>query len=79
MDKICISLKELKSVDSAEKKIHKWCKNYFDEKKKDLIDIFMKKINKKKSLKDEVIHLVIFEKDIILDRLSKAILPMSEK
>lgn len=39
----------------------------------------MKKINKKKSLNDEVIHLVIFEKEIILDRLNRAIVPMSEK
>lgn len=71
--KICESLEELRNFGLGDKKLNSWCKSYFDSKKKTLIDIFMKKYVKKKSLNDELTFVVISKEDELLSQVMSVV------
>lgn len=59
MSKICKCIEELKNYGQVEKKINKWCISYFDTKKRNLIDIFMKKMIVTRSLNNLIVYQAI--------------------
>jgi hypothetical protein len=63
----------------VDKKVNNWCYKYFIAKKKGLIDIFMRKINTKKSLNNEIVYVMINYPDKILQKLLEAALVMTDK
>lgn len=52
VQRICSCLKELVSYGISEKNVNKWSYSYFQQKKKGLMEIFMKRKVLKKSLSD---------------------------
>lgn len=72
INKICKNIIELSNSGTCSKKVNKLCFNYFQTKKKGLVQLFMNSFRKKKSLNDEIVYVAVKDEDKLLDRAIEA-------
>ena len=79
MKRISSYLKELISYGICDKKVSKWCFNYFKQKKKGLVNLFMIKKLAKKSLSDQSYFEVILDETALMAKIIGNSTELTEK